>query len=322
MPRNLDMTALRAFVAVTEAGGVTRAAGFLNLTQSAVSMQIKRLETALDTRLFDRSGRSIALTPAGEQLLGHARRILQLNDEVIARMTDEAFEGEVVLGVPHDIIYPAIPAVLRQFAAEFPRVKVQLVSSYTRRLKSLFARGRCDLILTTEDACGPGGETLAVKDLVWVGAPGGTAWRARPLKLAFEDDCLFRAGVQAALDRAGVPWEMAVQSDSTRSIEVSVSADLAVHACLAGTEPPRMERIAHGGALPELSRMRINLYRAEVRTGPVHERLAELVRNAYGAGSGGRSDRDDNLAGGGAAAQQLQPLGGPLERKPVGDVRM
>ena len=96
--RNLDITTLRSFVAVADSGGVTRAAGFLHLTQSAVSMQLKRLEELLGLELLDRSGRTIALTASGEQLLAYARRMVALNDEVIGRLTDQAFEGEVLLG--------------------------------------------------------------------------------------------------------------------------------------------------------------------------------------------------------------------------------
>jgi DNA-binding transcriptional LysR family regulator len=283
MPRQLDLNALRSFVAVAETGGVTRAAGFLNLTQSAVSMQLKRLEESLGITLLDRSARSVSLTAPGEQLLGYARRLLDLNDEVMARLTDQAFEGEIVLGVPHDIVYPAIPQVLNRFAADYPRMKVQLVSSYTRRLKDMFGRGECDLILTTEDGCDRGGETLREQRLIWVGAPGGTAWRQRPLRLAFEYECIFRTGVQAALDRAGIPWEMAVESDSSRTVEAGVSADLAVHAAIEGTWPPHFEPIPHGGALPELDSTKINLYAADRAGGPVCADLATLVRQAYGA---------------------------------------
>jgi len=112
MARNLDLTALRSFVAVSDAGGVTRAAGFLNLTQSAVSMQLKRLEESLGIALMDRSARSIALTPMGEQLLSYARRMLELNDEIYGKLTSQEYAGEITLGVPHDVIYPAIPQVL------------------------------------------------------------------------------------------------------------------------------------------------------------------------------------------------------------------
>ena len=174
MPRNLDLTSLRSFATVADTGGVTRAAGFLNLTQSAVSMQLKRLEESLGVTLLDRSSRQIALTPAGEQLLSYARRMLELNDEIYTRLTDDVFEGEIVLGVPHDIVYPVIPQVLQRFNAEFPRMKVQLVASYTGALKEQFSRGECDLILTTESEIGPQAETLTSMPLRWIGVPGGS----------------------------------------------------------------------------------------------------------------------------------------------------
>jgi DNA-binding transcriptional LysR family regulator len=281
MARTLDLTALRSFVSVADSGGVTRAAGFLNLTQSAVSMQIKRLEEALDLALLDRAGRGVALTAAGEQLLGYARRLLALNDEALQRLTGQDFEGEVVIGVPSDIVYPRIPGVLRRLAQDYPRMRVTLVSSYTRRLKRLFERGECDMILTTEDAPDAGGETLIELPLVWYGAPGGSAWKQRPLPLAFEHTCIFRIGVQQALDQAGIPWVMAVESDSTRTIEASVSADLAVHALVEGAAPRYLEHIPHGGALPELARTRINFYLAQAARGGVVAEMAEVLRQAY-----------------------------------------
>lgn len=281
MPRNLDMTALRSFVAVAETGGVTKAAGFLNLTQSAVSMQLKRLEESLGVDLFDRAGRGIALTGTGEQLLGYARRMLALNDEVYSRLTSSDYEGVITLGVPHDIVYPAIPKVLQKFHAELPRVRVQLVSSFTNRLKQLYQRGECDVILTTEDRVDGEGETLQDVPLIWVGAPGGTVWKQRPLRLAFEYGCIFRQGVQRALDECSIPWEMAVESDSTRTVEASVSADLAIHAILEGTSPPYVEPIQHGGLLPTLASKKVNLYRSALASGPVMDRLCELLRQSY-----------------------------------------
>ena len=93
MPRNLDLTALRSLVAVADTGGVTKAAGLLHLTQSAVSMQLKRLEESLDAPLLYRTGRGIALTAQGEQLLSYARRMLVLNDEIYGKLTSNAYEG-------------------------------------------------------------------------------------------------------------------------------------------------------------------------------------------------------------------------------------
>jgi DNA-binding transcriptional LysR family regulator len=283
--RNLDVTTLRSFVAVADSGGVTRAAGFLHLTQSAVSMQLKRLEEMLGLDLLDRTGRTIALTASGEQLLVYARRMVALNDEVITRLTDHAFEGEITLGVPHDVVYPAIPQVLKQFHAAFPRMKVHLEASNTIKLKEQFARGSCDLIVTTELGVGSGGETLAEKELKWIGAPGGAVWRQRPLRLAFCRFCMFRAEVTAALDRAQIPWEMSVDTESDRTIEAAVSADLAVHAMIDGTQPPYLAQIDHDGALPPLPAQLINLYGAGAGTNEVHQTMADLLRNAFGGAS-------------------------------------
>lgn len=279
--RNLDITTLRSFVAVADSGGVTRAAGFLHLTQSAVSMQLKRLEELLGLDLLDRSGRTIALTSSGEQLLAYARRMVALNDEVIGRLTDQAFEGEVMLGVPHDVVHPFIPRVLQRFNAVFPRVSVNLVTSNTRHLKEEYARGRFDLILTTETGVGEGGETILQLPLRWVGARDGSVWRQRPLRLGFCRNCLFRPVAIAALDAAGLTWDMALDSDSDRSVEAAVSADLAVGVLLEGTEPSHQELIEHGGALPALPAQDINIYGAErVRTQYVGE-LADLIRQAF-----------------------------------------
>ena len=288
MPRSLDLTALRSFVAVADTGGVTRAAGFLHLTQSAVSMQVKRLEEALGLSLLDRAGRGVALTPAGQQLLGYARRMVSLNDEAMSRLTHREYEGEIGLGVPHDIVYPAIPQVLKRFAADWPRMRVRLVSRGTITLREMHEAGALDLYLSTEDGVGPGGRALTQRLLVWVGARGGTAWRGRPLRLAFEEDCIFRPGVQAALDAAGIPWEMAVTSDSTRTVEASVVADLAVHVSLEGNEAREVERIDHGGALPPLTSQRINLYGERRLQGEPAHALAVLVREAFGARAGTR----------------------------------
>ncbi|SFS02906.1 LysR family transcriptional regulator [Yoonia litorea] len=280
MPRNLDLTALRSFVAVAESGGVTRAAGVLNLTQSAVSMQLKRLEESLDQKLLDRTARSISVTPAGEQLLGYARRLLAINDEVYSRLTATEYEGELRLGVPHDVIYPAIPNVLKRFAAEFPRMNVRLISAPTRKLLDMFSRGEVDLIVTTEEACGPGGKVMVELPLLWAGAKNGTAWRKSPLPVAFCSNCIFRSGVLRALNANGNEWYMAVESEMDNAVEAAVSADLAVHVALKGSLPTHTEVIDHGGILPPLKTQNINLYVQEPDDHP-SEVMADILAHAY-----------------------------------------
>ncbi|MGR3313269.1 LysR family transcriptional regulator [Roseovarius indicus] len=283
--RNLDMTTLRSFVAVAEQGGVTRAAAALNLTQSAVSMQLKRLEELLGQELLDRSNRRIALTGSGELLLTYARRLVDLNDEAVGRLTDEVYEGEIVLGAPYDIVYPVVPQVLKRFNAIYPRVKVHLKSSSTLKLLDAKRRGEADLILTTEEEPGPGGETLTEMPLRWVGAPGGLSWKRKPLKLAFCNVCIFRAGVLRRVDAQGIEWEMVIDSDDDRSVEALISADLAVGALLEDSIPPHLEAIQTGGALPDLGVQRINMYGADSRKDVLGE-LADMLRQGFAASRG------------------------------------
>ncbi len=284
MARNIDMTALRSFVMVADTGGVTRAASALNLTQSAVSMQLKRLEESLGQALLDRSGRGIALTGAGEQLLGYGRKLLSSNDELFRQMTHDAYQGTLRLGVPHDIVYPAIPRVLKLFRAEHPRMRLQLLSSATSRLKEMYRSSECDVILTTERECDPEGEVLAERPLVWHGAPDGSAWQRRPLPIASEPVCMFRRPMQMALDAVGIPWEMAVDSDSTSTVTATASADFAVLPMLDGTASPPLERVPHGGTLPDMGTFKINMYaRKDITQREVLADLVGLIRDAYDA---------------------------------------
>jgi DNA-binding transcriptional LysR family regulator len=283
MPRNLDLAALRAFVTVADVGGVTRAAGILNLTQSAVSMQVKRLEDALGMQLFLRAARKLALSPEGEQLRSYARRMLALNDEALSRLAVAACCGPIRLGVPHDVVYPAIPGVLRRMAQAYPMVQVNLVSSFTVLMKEAFARGDFDVIVTTEATPDPGAEVLSSRPLVWVGAPGGNAWQRRPLRLGFKDSCIFRPIAQQALDANGLAWDMATGGESEQAVEATVAADLAVTARMAGSIPEGTEMILGDNQLPPLGEMKLALYRTSRQGDEATELLLSELRCAYGS---------------------------------------
>ena len=278
--RTLDLMTLRSFVAVADTGGVTRAAGVLHLTQSAVSMQLKRLEETLDIALLERSGRGLALTSTGEQLLAYARRIIDLNDEVVTKLTSQDFEGEILLGVPHDIVYPYLPPVLRRFSEDLPRMRIRMVSAATRDLRKMFERGEVDAILTTEDEAGPGGEVLVQLPLRWVGAVDGNAWRQDPLPVAFCSNCFFRAGVLRRLTDAQRDWDMIVDSKQDTAVDAAISADLAVYAAVDGNLPPQTEVIEHKGALPDPGNTRIVLY-VQKTDQPALTTLSDMLRAAY-----------------------------------------
>ena len=281
MPRNLDLAAVRSFVTVADVGGVTRAAGYLNLTQSAVSMQIKRLEESLGLQLFLRAARKLALSPEGEQLLSYGRRMLALNDEALSRFASTACEGEIRLGVPHDVVYPAIPGILKRMSQAWPCLRINLVSSFTVLMKDDFARGGFDVILTTEESPDPGAEVLGARPLVWVGAPDGSAWQRRPLRLGFKDTCVFRPRAQAALDEAGIPWELATGGESEQAVEATVAADLAITARMAGNIPAGTIALAADNQLPPLGEMKLALYRANRRKDEAMDMLMAELRCAY-----------------------------------------
>lgn len=282
MPRNLDLAAVRSFVTVADVGGVTRAAGYLNLTQSAVSMQIKRLEESLGLTLFLRAARKLALSPEGEQLLSYGRRMLALNDEVLARFSTTCCQGAIRLGVPHDVVYPAIPGILRRMAQAYPMVQINLVSSFTVLMKEEFARGEFDVILTTEEVPDPAAEVVSARPLVWVGAPGGNAWQRRPLRLGFKDSCIFRPTAQGALDAAAIAWDMATGGESEQAVEATVAADLAVSVRMAGSIPEGMEPITGDNQLPPLGEMKLALYRGSRRNDEALETLLAELRCGYG----------------------------------------
>ena len=238
MPRNLDLTALRSFAAVADAGGVTRAASQLNLTQSAVSMQLKRLEESLGLSLLDRSARTIALTAQGEQLLAYARRLLALNDEAWGRLTHPAFEGAIDFGVPHDIIYPHVPRVLQRFAAEYPRVKLQAAFALHQRAEGALRPRRDGPDPDDRGEGRPGGETLACEPLVWTGAQGGQAWRGAPAALRLLRPLRLQAagprGARGGGHHRGSSWSSSI---SPAAVEASVAADLAVSVQMASAVP-------------------------------------------------------------------------------------
>jgi DNA-binding transcriptional LysR family regulator len=281
MPRNLDIAAVRSFVTVAEIGGVTRAATQLNLTQSAVSLQIKRLEETFGRPLFERTGRGVTLTTHGEQLVSHARRLLAANDQTWSQMTEASFAGEINLGSPDDLLNPHVPRVMGDFARSHPQVKVRLQSAQTMTLKERFERGELDVILTTEAEPDPGGETLATDPLVWFGAPGGEAWRRRPLPLGTVAGCIFNRAAIETLNAAGFDWKLEVDSVTNPAMDANIAADIVVRLAMRSTVPSQFEIISSWGALPRLPEFCVNMYVTQGPRRRLAEPLAQGLRAAY-----------------------------------------
>lgn len=287
MLKNLDVALLRAFLTVVEAGGVTRAAAALNVSQAAVSQQLKRLELALESTLFERQGRHLVLAPAGERLLAQARRLVAQNDELLAAMRTPAFEGEVRLGVPYDIIGSVVPPILRRYAKAQPRVRVSLVCEDSKVVREALKSGGVDLAITTETECGRHGETLRTDRLVWVGAPGSDAHLKDPLPVSLgAPTCAFRPIAIEALGKARRDWRAVCEVSRLEPVYAVLEAGLAVAPLLRSSVPERFEILGPGGRaarearLPSLPEFRINLY-APPGLGPAARDLADHVRQAF-----------------------------------------
>ncbi len=280
MARNLDTGLLRAFVAVADKASITAAANALNLTQGAVSQQIKRLEELLGCGLFHRDRRGLRLTPPGERLFGRAKRLLSLNDEIWAEMTTDPVEGRVRLGVPYDLVGARLAPVLKAYAEAFPRVGVSLLCGSSPELAAALAAGRIDLAIVEEPAGPSAGECLGVERLVWVGARAGTAHLKRPLPISIvADTCAFRPAILAALRAHDLAWTTVFENGSLEVTAATVRADLAVTAWLASTVPADMAVLPSGDGLPALPNFAISLYLPRQQVGKAVAAFAGTIRD-------------------------------------------
>ena len=286
MLRNLDISTLRTFITVVDMAGVTRAANKLHLTQSAVSMQLKRLEDLVGMSLLVRDTSGMRATTEGEQLLSYAKRLVELNDEALGRLLQRNDGGEVRFGVPNDIVEPHIPQILKQFVQTYPRASVRLFCKHTAKLQERFRAGKLDVIITTELDTGTGCRQLLERDLVWTGASHGRAWRQNPLPLAFTRICVFRKPAIAALDAAGISWVDAVDSGNNHdSGAVACAADLGIRADIRGFKARGMAEVDDTeNRLPKLPTYFVNLYTAESVGGAndkVIQEFARLIEDAF-----------------------------------------
>ena len=284
MSRDIDIALLRAFVSVAETGGMTSAGRLLHLTQAAVSQQIKRLEAVLECELFDRRQKKLRLTADGERLLAPATRMLALNDEVWGMMTAPQFEGEVNLGVPHDIVAPFMQPILRGFRQAWPQVRVNLFTDDSLHLLAMLADGEIDLTLTTEDQPLPGDGVLLADSLVWVGAVEGDAHWRTPLPVALGDPtCAFRTSALKALRETGKTWQLVCETSNMGPLLTSIEADLAISPLLTQTVPPGLCIVDSAAGLPALPNFFINLHLPPTGTGPIATELAQHIRHHFAA---------------------------------------
>lgn len=287
---NLDLDLVRTFVVLAEAQNFTRAGERLGRTQSAVSLQLRRLEGQLDVQLFDRDPRRVVLTSEGETLLPQARRLLRLNDEIVAGMRPDGVTGEVRLGAPEDFATLYLPQILGAFARTHPGVALTVTCDLTLRLLDGLRDGAFDLVLVKREPLGPDmGVRVWREPLVWVAADKEVVEGAAqaPLVLA-PSPCVYRKRAISALESRGAPWRAAYTSPSLAGQLAALRAGLGATVLPRAMAPADLVVLGEDMGFPPLADAEIALMRAR-STPAAAERLAEAILAALDRQSAGRA---------------------------------
>lgn len=273
----MDLDLLKTFTAVIETGGFGKAGARRHLTQSTVSMQMKRLAEEVGQALFTATGRTRTPTPAAELLFGYAQRMLALHEEAFAALNG-ARQELVRVGATQDFAEARLPSALRAFNQSHPEVAVDVRVGRSRELTRAVLDGELDLAVVFD-----AGERFAIplssERGAWLAAPGfrppepGAPW---PLAL-FEPPCVFRDAATRWLDEARVPWRVAYSTPSLSGLLAAVRAGLAVTLRLARHSQKGLKTLARGAGLPTPSTFRLALVKGERVTAGTRA-LAQTLR--------------------------------------------
>jgi DNA-binding transcriptional LysR family regulator len=278
-PPVLDLDLLKAFVVVADQKSFTRAAAMLNRTQSAVSMQIRRLEELLDAALLSRTSARVALTAAGEGLLGDARRMLALNDEAVGRLAERKIDGHVRLGVMEDYGAIVVPPLLASFVNGYPRIHIEMETGLTAAMPDRLGVA-FDLVIAMHPEGRGDGAFLRREQPVWATGASHRAETVNPLSVALaQQGCLFRQWAMEALDAAGRPWRLAFVSQSSAAVESIAAQGLAVTVVKSSLFPSRLRALSDQDGMPPLPAADIRLHRA-ANLSPAASLLADHLASA------------------------------------------
>lgn len=263
--RNMDIDLLRCFVTIADTGSFTRAGERLGRTQSAISLQLKRLEEQLGRSLFLRSPRSLSMTSDGQRLIGPARQILRLHDATIAEMFEPDIAGSVRIGVPEDFATAHLPTVLSAFTAAHPLVELEVTCDLTLNLLERFHAGHFDLALVKRQPTQDRQEGVRVwrEPLVWVARDRQSAADfARVPLVVSPEPCVYRKRATEALDAIGRPWRVAYTSTSLAGSLSAVRAGLGMTVLPLEMVPTDLAAVGEDGGLPPLYDTEIALIEA------------------------------------------------------------
>lgn len=276
--KTLDLDVLTMIVAIADTGNMSRAAGAVHRSQSAVSMQVKSLELALGKPLFLRKSRGVTPTQDGEVLLAYARRMLALRDEAWAAIVRPDVTGRVVIGVPDDYASSLLPAILKKFSATYPKVEIQVVGAPSVTLAPMVKDGSVDLACATR-VKGLSGDFIRLEPMVWAAmANEREIWRERPLPIAvFAAGSVARHNAIRSLERAKIAFRTSYESPSLLGLFSMVEAGLAVAPLARCAAPAHFTVLGRAHGLPDLPALEIILARSTRSNRPPCNFLADQI---------------------------------------------
>jgi DNA-binding transcriptional LysR family regulator len=273
---NLSLDSLRTLVVTQDLGGFGRASERLLRTPSAISLQMKRLQEEIGVPLFRKQGRKTLLTEQGEIALRYARRVLELNDEMIDTLRGSSLAGVVRIGFAQDFTVNVLPLVIARFNALYPLVKLEVTVDVGQVLLQKVESGDLEVALTLGGAQKKTAHLLSELPLHWIASPSFRDRVRQPLPLAlFNPPCGCQTPGLEALERAGRPWRVAMTSPSLTGLWAAVSAGLGLTTRAELGLPADVQTIDLG--LPPLGNIPITLHRRRGLRAPNAMRFAEIT---------------------------------------------
>jgi DNA-binding transcriptional LysR family regulator len=257
--KTLDLDAVQAFVLVASLANFTRVGEATGMTQSAVSLKLKRLEAFLGRRLVERTPRSVALTAEGEAFLPHAKTLLAANERALSFAPAAAYR--LRLGVSDHAAGPELPTLLARLHAADPALMLEVGIGFSRELLDDFDKGEFDGVIVRQERSHRGGEPLAHDDYAWVAAPSLQRRSDQPLQLAnLAPPCGVRALAIRALDSARIPWSETFMGGGVAAVAAAASAGLAIAVLARRIAPAGCIDVGEKFGLPRLPRTKVILY--------------------------------------------------------------
>lgn len=280
---HIPIELLQTFSVLAETRNFTQTGKKIHRSQSAVSVQIKRLTEIVGKPLLEMEGKKVCLPPLGELVLEHAHKILNVHETAMATISQSKLKGRVRLGAPEDYCSIFLPQILSGFARDYNDIRVDVISRTSSQLHGALLHGELDLAICTE--LDVPGETIFKEPVVWIMKNGNCdILRKRSLPLAvYNDGCAYRKWATTTLDEMGRPYHIAYMSPSISGILASVRTGLAVAPVALSVVGQDDRIISPEDGLPALPTANVCLYGFGKLQNPLIESLAAHVREAFSA---------------------------------------